>query len=351
MLLDHLNLHKIDVLFAQEHNIREGLMSSDFSDKYDIILNHAIAHKGGTAIFIRKHLNCKIQSCEMSADSRFISAKVLLYGKNLHLLNVYAPSGSRNSERDEFFKNDMIYYLRNNLDNSIIGGDFNCVTSQRDASSNSVHISNGLSNMVRDLKLKDIWTMSHKTVEYTYVRSDYGSRLDRFYVKNLSNIVSNVRVDHVSFSDHSSISFALHIPGIPRVGRYYWKLNVSLLVNDSIRNLFQKEWYRLKLYKGRYNHINDWWENCAKKGIKSFFITQSKIENQKKYDSLRFFEKCLNRLYNKCNIENKIDYARVRAIKNRINDIKTSILEGVKVRSRIDEQLQGEKVSSFLIAK
>ena len=37
--------------------------------------------------------------------------------------------------------------------------------------------------------------------------------------------------------------------------------------------------------------------------------------------------------------------------KVRINNIKNEILEGVKIRSRIEEQLKGEQVSSFLIKK
>ena len=88
-----------------------------------------------------------------------------------------------------------------------------------------------------------------------------------------------------------------------------------------------------------------------KKAIKTFFIKQGKIKIQGRYGLLKYLEYSLNRLYNKNNIENKIDYNRVKNFKNRISEIKNEILEGVKIRSRIEEQLQGEKVSNFLIKK
>ena len=39
----------------------------------------------------------------------------------------------------------------------------------------------------------------------------------------------------------------------------------------------------------------------------------------------------------------------MRELKDRIDNLKTEILNGVRIRSRIDEQLQGEKVSAYLI--
>ena len=66
---------------------------------------------------------------------------------------------------------------------------------------------------------------------------------------------------------------------------------------------------------------------------------------------LKYLEYSLNRLYNKNNIENIIEYDRVKYLKDRITEIKSNILEGVKIRSRVEEQLEGEKVSSFLIKK
>ena len=83
----------------------------------------------------------------------------------------------------------------------------------------------------------------------------------------------------------------------------------------------------------------------------SFFINKGKIESQKKYGMLKYLEYSLNRLYNDNNITNRIDYDRVKLIKLRINEIKSDIMKGVQIRSRVEEQLKGEIISTFLISK
>ena len=128
-------------------------------------------------------------------------------------------------------------------------------------------------------------------------------------------------------------------------------MNTSLLDNKKVREDFTQEWNSIKWLINRYDSINIWWELCAKKRIKSFFIKKGKEINQQKYGLLNYLEYNLNRLYNKNNIEHKIDYNQVRYLKNRINEIKSNILEGAKIRSRIEEQLKGETVSTFLIKK
>ena len=237
-----MNYHKIDIILLQEHNIRnKDNISSKLDDKYFIIINLAISHKGGTAIVIDKRLDYKIKNYEMSADSRIISALLEVNNKPLHLINIYAPSGSKNSDRDTFFNNDLTYYLRNNSDNTIIGGDFNCITSPRDSSSSSTHVCKALSeNFKKKLNMKDAWFICNRDVEYTYIRQDYGSRLDRFYTKNLSNNVKSVAVKHISFSDHSCVQMEVKLSDI-KIGKFYWKLNLSLLNETDIEDDFNLE--------------------------------------------------------------------------------------------------------------
>ena len=82
-LIDHINYNKIDIMLLQEHNIRESdKVSSKLNDKYHILLNLAINHKGGTAILIDRKLDFIIKNHEMSADSR-ISALLEIYHKPL----------------------------------------------------------------------------------------------------------------------------------------------------------------------------------------------------------------------------------------------------------------------------
>ena len=88
-----------------------------------------------------------------------------------------------------------------------------------------------------------------------------------------------------------------------------------------------------------------------KKQIKSFFIREGKLINEKKYGLIQYLEYSLNRKYNELNISGTLQYSEVKLLKERIDELKNEILEGVKVRSRIEEQVEGEKVSAFLIKK
>ena len=332
----------------QEHNIHDkSKLTKELLDICHVYLNLAVNLKGGTAILINKKLNSKVIYVEMSADSRIISIKLSIYNQTLQILNVYAESGSNTTEREHMFQNDLLYYLRNNLNNVIIGGDWNCVLSRRDTESNSVHISKALTNTIRGLQLKDGWFEKHKNIKYTYVRQNHGSRLDRFYVKDLSNCIVFIDVINVYFSDHSSVVMQLKLPNMPKIGRYYWKLNVNLLNDDNIKIRFQEEWTKIKSEIRYYDTINIWWEMHAKFQIKKFFITVGKEESEKKFGLIQFLECKLNRLYDKCNKSGQIEYSEVKQIKDRINDLKNNILEGVKIRARIQEQIEGEKISTY----
>ena len=351
-LIDFMKYNRISVLFVQEHNIRNiDAICSELNDFCEIVINPAIAHKGGTAIFIDKRISFSILNVEKSANSRIISLKISIYSKIVHLINIYAHASCK-KDREELFNKDLIYYLRNNLENTIIAGDWNCVISQRDTESRNSHISKALLNLVNSLKLKDIWFKDNNVIEYTYVRENFGSRIDRIYVKNIFiNHVSHVNIVHTNLSDHSCLKFALDLPNIPKQGKYFWKLNVSLLNLPDVNVKFRNRWVYLISLINRYDNINEWWEYYAKKEIKRFFIEMGKIENRKKYGMLHYLEFYLNKLYNKLNIEGRIDYMKVKDLKDRINNIKNEILEGVNIRSRIEEQLKGEQISTFLINK
>ena len=69
----------------------------------------------------------------MSPDSRIISAICHLQGIRTQLINVYAHSGSNMSiARDELFENDLMFFLRHNVMNCFMGGDWNCVTENKE---------------------------------------------------------------------------------------------------------------------------------------------------------------------------------------------------------------------------
>ena len=240
-------------------------------------------------------MNFELLNEERSGDSRIISVKIKIYNNILQFTNVYAPSGSSLTEKDDFFQKDLLYYLRGDIGNIILGGDYNCVIAKRDSSSKNVHISKGLSNIIKSLALKDAWFTKNQYPHYTFVRQNYGARLDRIYVKNLYNNVTNIKLIHLHNSDHSGVHMELELPKVPKVGKYYWKLNNLLLDSDKIKYRFKGEWDKIKTKIGFYESINTWWEMFAKHEIRNFFKKVGKEEKLKKYGLLQFLEHQLNR--------------------------------------------------------
>ena len=70
---------------------------------------------------------------------------------------------------------------------------------------------------------------------------------------------------------------------------------------------------------------------------------------EKKYGLIQYSEFCLNKLYYNVNLTGNLQYKEVKILKDRIDELKSDILEGVKIRCRLKEQIEGERVSSFLM--
>ena len=213
-------------------------------------------------ILISKTIKYNVIALEKSHDSRIISLKISIESQHLHFLNVYAPSGSnRKNEREELFNNEILYYLRNSLGNTIFGGDLNCIIRVSDVTNKNPNlISKALENTIKQLKFTDAWFEKHQKPVFTYFRDNYASRLDRFYVGDLRVNIQGISTKNVCFSDHSAVVLSLSLDKIGRRGSYYWKMNTSLLELDEVNNNFHNFWQDLKRNIYSYQNICDWWE-------------------------------------------------------------------------------------------
>ena len=129
-LVSLLKICKIDVLMLQEHNVKDVKGMNYLLSDYIVLHKSSNNLKGGTAICIRKCSGIKVLSQEMDTEGQVTGSKIDFHGTIIFLLNVYAPSGAnKKKDREEFFRDELIFYLRGNCENLIMGGDFNCVTS------------------------------------------------------------------------------------------------------------------------------------------------------------------------------------------------------------------------------
>ena len=268
------------------------------------------------------------------------------------MLNIYAQSGKNlYADREDFFDKEIPFYLRHNSSNTFMGGDFNAVLSLKDVSNNSPsHLSKTLLKLIRQAKIVDAWWIHNNHVEYTYVRQNYGSRIDRFYINNKDNINSS-KVVHCSFSDHSTILINVNINENICIGKSYWKLNTSLLRDENVKENFANYWGYIKSLIYNYENELVWWETCAKPKIKAFFIKEGKIQSKEKYGLIEYLEYKLKKLYVGLENNNTINYQSVKEIKEHIDKLKSDILEGAQIRSKLQEVKYGEMPSSYLVSK
>ena len=127
-----LKKHKIDILLVQEHNLKSNDCIKNIDMDYDVYINNSILHKGGTAIFIRKNAGINVINVQYHSSSRIICMNIKINDLYFKILNIYGHSGPNlKTDREDFFAQEMLFYLQGNLENIIIGGDFNCIISEK----------------------------------------------------------------------------------------------------------------------------------------------------------------------------------------------------------------------------
>ena len=201
------------------------------------------------------------------------------------------------------------------------------------------------------LKLKDIWNFLKKKLQFTYFRENYGSQIDRIYATDFKENFTDIWVQPVSFSDHSAVFTTIKVDRDFEVGKSYWKLNVSLLEIENIEEDFEELWGYITKFKHKYENVNQWWELCGKVNIQKFFKQKGKEQSMFKQGLIKYLEIKLHRKYKEMHTTGTLDMNEVKRLKEKINNIKDQILEGVKIRARIKEQIEGEKASSTLLGK
>ncbi len=329
-----------DIIFFQEVE-SENIDLNDFNIIYNIN-----EEKRGTAIALRQQI--KYSNIEKSLDSRMIVARI---NENITLCNIYAPSGTQHKQyRERFFNINLAYYLRNITDYLIIGGDFNSVINERDSTGNS-NYSFALKTTTQNLQLLDTWEVRNGTrVEYTFVRPGVGARLDRIYVsKNLKDNVRGTEIHVNSFSDHKSYTTTIKLPNLgQRYGRGIWRLNNSILDDQSVMAEFETKWQYWVRQKRQYRSWYEWWVNFAKEKIKSFFKWKTSEKYHKNNDTLEFFYTSLKRLYE--------EYRFNPAVRPNINKIKARMIKvqaefSKNITSQSDMFIAGENLSTLQLGE
>ena len=213
-----IKFYKIDILHCQEINILEDSFEHcDFiNSSYYIVANNA-SNKYGTCSFISNSFEA--ENIKLDTNGRVITFDI----GNITLCNVYLPSGNdqfKRSSRENYSAEIIPQLLLNRKDIGFIGGDWNSITHEIDATKNTAQkMSPSLKRLITTFSWTDSFRYLHsksQTFSRYYEHNKFGegaTRLDRQY--HWGNVtVVEASYAGVAFSDHQVHIVKIQLPEI-----------------------------------------------------------------------------------------------------------------------------------------
>lgn len=329
----------LDVIFLQEVQ-NEQL----FLPGFVLFFNVDILQRG-TAIAVRDQYN--VHHVDKSLDSRIISIRV----GQVTFINIYAPSGAlmRNA-REDFFNSSVAHYLHHATEYVVLGGDFNAIVNQKDGTGVS-NISPMCKRLMTAARLVDSWEiLNGKRVEFSYIRSNSASRLDRILISNIMK--SQMRTAYftvTAFSDHKAYIIRMLLPhlGTP-TGRGVWRLQPQILDSEDVMNEMSRKWQYWQRARRNYRNYMEWWISYAKPKLISFLKWKTSIVHREFRDAIELYRSLLKNAYE--NYLNNPEQLKT------INHIKSQMLRlqrnfSMNFRKSTETFLSGESTTLFHVAQ
>jgi len=96
--------------------------------------------------------------------------------QNVTIVNIYAPSGAKRRDRENFYSNELPYLLRVIPPSPLVGGYFNSVLTNLDATGHP-NYNQALQGFNRGFDLVDMWETFQERATYTYYTSRGASKI------------------------------------------------------------------------------------------------------------------------------------------------------------------------------
>ena len=203
-------------------------------------------NSGGVLIALANNFEYKCHKEISDSQGRYVILEIELVGVARFLLvNLYAP----NEDDPAFFENIFNVIENSDTKNLILVGDWNLVMNyEMDTlnykKKNNVKAREKLLTFIEKLNLIDIWRHTHEnTKRYTWRQNFYRkmARLDFFLIsETLLDIHANTKIKPSYKSDHCPIQLEIFTSKTKK-GKGIWKLNNSLLLEENLTTLINKE--------------------------------------------------------------------------------------------------------------
>ncbi|CAB4014514.1 Hypothetical predicted protein [Paramuricea clavata] len=244
------------------------------------VLESWLANSCGVGILLRDPDRFKHCTYRCDAVGRIISLDCTFNSQDLRFINIYAPTDG--TKRIEFFQSLDTHFVSHRR--FIIGGDFNCMLelAKDKYGGNPASGDTGvlhLKKLIQRFDLVDIWQFTWQTK-----RGSIKCRLDRFYFS--SSLVRDYDVETditiYPYSDHDFVRVLLTVDkASSNVGPGVWKLNVSLLQVQEVREQIASFWEHWKDRKSDFGNVAEWWD-YGKLRVKSLFLKYSHKASRKR---------------------------------------------------------------------
>lgn len=236
----HLHFHEADIVLLQEtHSDKksEKIWKSEWGGR--MYFSHGDTNARGVAILLKRKINLKVIKMTRDEAGRFLAMVVECEDKQFIVTVLYAP----NKDDPKFFEQVFMAMQSLEVDQKIIGGDFNTVLNKTNDLKGGRGFSNEktrnfLNEYMQQEHLVDVWRLQDPEVfRATYIARHpvlLRERID--YILISSSLVQNVDNSDILpmfISDHALPTISICIVN-NRPGKGYWKLNNTLLDNEDL---------------------------------------------------------------------------------------------------------------------
>ena len=339
---------KLDFCFIQETMISDKQVINSLSSRWrgPSFWSPAVGRKGGVAILLSSGLQDNLSVWKKDTEGRVLSILVNLNNVRINLINVYAPTVP--AERAPFFQSVHSFFFPHS--EYVVGGDFNCYDSLSDKFGGNVSVSPVLSDFKSCFSLRDGWRALYpRDSQFTWFSPDFSiaSRLDTFLVpRGFVSSVLSCNIAPCVFSDHDFVFLSLALSNSPRVGPGVWKINNSLLDDETYCEQIRTLIDQFLLFKHTFKSVCAFWESL-KEDIKASTISFSRL---RRIDLSRQRVLLTNRLIS---AKSRLTSGDLSA-RSEIVDLEVSLRtlissesESAKIRSRVKWLEEGEAPTRF----
>ena len=365
-VMKYLKNKKLDIYFLQDTHFEPSLETIIRSEwGYDCWFNSYCSRSRGVAILFNNTFEFKVKDVMKDDSGNYIIMHVVIDLKDYIFVNIYAP----NRDDPQFFINIQNILQRLNIDNIILGGDWNMLINSKQDGKNYKNINNPkareiVNDIILQFNLIDIWRdQHHDTNQFTWHKKLNNKiiqqgRLDFFLISStLHKNVTKTSIIPGYRSDHSFITLDLN--KMPNVrSKTFWKFNDNLLkdkkyinqVHDTILRL--KQQYMPPVYNLHNLKSIEHFQPCINDQLFLEVILMEIRSTTLKYSSLK--KKCELNEEKQLVVEiqklelNKADNEEMITLKSeRLQTLRQNKLTGALIRARANWIENGEKPTRY----